>query len=107
MNYWGSGSALGLLTCVGYLVFLVGAIYLRRHREEFSFWMDHEVSQLRRNFSRYVPSGPFHERRAESRLRVIPFGVFHSVKHLPQRRFSWGAFLLFLGVLMFVLDFFI
>jgi hypothetical protein len=26
---------------------------------------------------------------------------------LPRRRFSWGAFLLFLGLFLFVLDFFV
>jgi hypothetical protein len=107
MSYWGSGPALGLLTCLGYLVFLVGAFYLRRHWADFSFWMDNELSLFRRNLSRHVPVGPFYERRGESRLWVIPSSVFQSVTQLPRWRFSWGALLLFLGILLFFLDFFI
>jgi hypothetical protein len=105
--YWGSGPALGLLTCIGYAVFVVGAYSLWRHRAEFTFWMNNEISTLRRNFSRYVPAGPFYERRGESRLRVIPVSFFHSMTQLPRRRFSGGALLLFLGLFLFVLDFFV
>jgi hypothetical protein len=107
MFYWGSGRSLGLLTCLGYGVFVLGAFFLWRHRDELAFWMGDQLSALRRSFSRYVPAGPFYERRGESRLRVIPVGFFHSVVQLPRRRFSWGAFLLFLGLFLFALDFFI
>jgi hypothetical protein len=107
MFYWGSGTSLGFLTCLGYLVFLSGAVYSWRHRQEFSYWLENEVSIFRRNLSRYVPSGPFYERRGESRLIVIPSSFVQSVVQLPRRRFSWGAFLLFLGMLLFALDFFI
>jgi hypothetical protein len=107
MFYWGAGPALGLLTFLGYFVFVIGAVYLWRYREELSYWMETEFSLLRRSLSRYVPAGPFYERRGQSRLRVIPSTVFHSVTQLPQRRFSWGAALLFLGVFLFFLDFFV
>jgi hypothetical protein len=107
MFYWGAGSTLGLLTCLGYGFFLVGANYLWRHRGEFTFWVDNELSAFRRNLSRHVPSGPFYERRGESRLVLIPAGLVQSVARMPRRRFSWGALFLFLGLLLFVLDFFI
>ena len=107
MFYWGSGSTLGFLTCLGYCVFVVGAYSLWRNRAELTFWMSDELSTFRRNLSRYVAAGPFYERRGESRLIVVPAGIFHSVTQLPRRRFSWGAFLLFLGLLLFALDFFI
>lgn len=107
MYFWGSGPSLGLLAFLGYSAFVVGASTLWRHRAELFFWMDSEVASFRRNLSRYVPTGPFYERRAESRLLVIPASFVQSVVQLPRRRFSWGAFLLFLGVLLFVLDFFI
>lgn len=107
MFYWGSGTSLGFLTCLGYLAFLGGAIYSWRHRQEFSFWLETEVSVFRRNLSRYVPSGPFYERRCESRLIVIPSSFVQSVAQLPRRRFSWGGFLIFLGMLLLALDFFI
>jgi hypothetical protein len=107
MFHWGAGPGLGLLTCLGYGVFVLGAYTLWRHRSEFSFWVDDELSTLRRNFSRYVPAGSFYKRRGQSRLRTVPAGFIHSVARLPRRRFSWGAFLLVLGVLLFVLDFFV
>jgi hypothetical protein len=107
MTYWGAGSTLGLLTCLGYFVFSIGAIYLWRNRAEVSFWMDNEVSSLRRNFSRYESAGPFYIPRTQSRLRVIPQGVYQSVTQLPKRHFSLGAFLLLVGFSLFFLDFFI
>ncbi len=107
MFYWGSGTSLGFLTGLGYLLFLGGAIYSWRYRQEFSFWLHAEVSLFRRNLSRYVPSGPFYERRGESRLVVIPSCFVQTVAQLPRRRFSWGGFLIFLGMLLFALDFFI
>jgi hypothetical protein len=107
MLSWGSGSALGSLTILGYCIFVLGALTLWRSRSEFAFWMDNELSLLRRNLSRYVPAGPFYERRGESRLRVIPASFFNSFVQLPRRRFSWGAFLLFIGMALFLLDFFI
>jgi hypothetical protein len=105
MLYWGNGPALGALACLGYSVFVIGALYLWRNRAEFTFWFDNELSLFRRNLSRYVPAGPFYLRRGESRLRVIPVSFFHSVSQLLRRRFSLGAFLLFLGLSLFLLDF--
>jgi hypothetical protein len=107
MSYWGSGPALGVLTCLGYGVFLLGAAHLWNCREEFTSWVENEFSVFRRNLSRYEPVGPFYLPRTESRFRVIPAGFLHSISHLPRRRFSWGAFLLIFGLLMFTLDFFI
>jgi len=107
MSYWGSGPALGLLTCLGYGVILLGSIYLWRYREDLSLWVENEFSAFRRSLSRYESVGSFYLPRTESRLRIIPAGVYHSVSRLPERRFSWGAFLLILGLLLTTLDFFI
>lgn len=107
MLYWGNGSALGALAILGYSVFLLGAFYFWRNRADFTIWFDSELSLFRRNLSRYVPAGPFYLRRGESRLRVIPASFCHSVTQLPRRRFCLGAFLLFLGVSLFLLDFFV
>jgi len=107
MYIWGSGPSLGVLTFLGYLAFVLGASSLWRHRAEFFFWMDDEFALFRRNLSRYVPVGPFYERRGESRLVVIPASFVNSVLQLPRRRFSWGALLLFLGLFLFGLDFFV
>ena len=106
MFAWGTGPALGLLTCLGNSVFLLGCIHLWRCRKEISFWLEDEFSALRRNLSRFEPAGPFHLPRAQSRLIIIPTGFLHSVGRLPRRRLRWGAFLLFFGMLLFVLDFF-
>ena len=107
MLHWGSGSTLGLLTCLGYGVFLLGSLYLWRYRKELSLWMEDEFSAFRRNLSRYESVGPFYLPRTESRLRVIPAGFLHSVTRLPYRRLSFGAFLLVLGLFLFTLDFFV
>ena len=107
MLSWGYGPSLGPLAFLGYCILVLGAFTLWRNRSEFAFWMDNELSVFRRNLSRYVPSGSFYERRGQSRLRVIPASFFNSVVQLPRRRFSWGAFLFFLGLALCVLDFFI
>jgi hypothetical protein len=107
MLYWGSGSTLGLLTCLGYGIFFLGSLYLWRYREELSLWMEDEFSAFRRNLSRFESIGPFYLPRTESRLRVIPAGFLHSVSRLPHRRFSLGALLLILGLFLSTLDFFI
>jgi hypothetical protein len=105
--YWGSGSTLGLLTCLGYVAFAFGAFSLWRNRAEFALWIDDRLSAFRSSLSRYVPAGPFYERRRESRLVVIPAGFFHSVFQLHRLQFFWAACLLFLGLLLFTLDFFV
>ena len=107
MLYWGNGSDLGALAILGYSVFVLGAFYLWRNRADFTIWFDSELSLFRRNLSRYVPAGPFYLRRDESRLRVIPVSFVRSAMELPRRRFSLGAFLLFLGMSLFLLDFFV
>ena len=105
--YWGSGSALGLLTCLGYVVFAFGAFLLWRNRAEFTLWIDDRLYAFRSSLSRYVPAGPFYERRRESRLVVIPVGFFHSIFQLRRLQCFWGACLLMLGLLLFTLDFFV
>lgn len=107
MFYWGAGPTLGLLTCLGNCVFLLGFLYLWRYREEISLWMADEFSAFRRNLSRFESAGPFYLPRTESRFRVIPAGFLHSVRRLPRRRFTWAAFLFILGLFLCVLDFFI
>ena len=107
MSYWGSGPALGLLTCLGYSVFLLGAVQLWHCREEFALWAENEFSAFRRNLSRFESVGPFYLPRTESRFRLIPAGFLISVGHLFQRRFSLGAFLLVFGLLISTLDFYI
>jgi hypothetical protein len=107
MSYWGSGSTLGLLTCLGYFAFVLGAVFLWRSRREFSLWVENELFLFRRRFSRYVAIGPFYGPRTESRIWLVPSSFVHSMTRLSQRRFTWAAFLLCLGLTLFFLDFFV
>ena len=104
---WGAGPALGLLTVFGYLLFLAGARLAGRSRGDFSVWFQDELSFFRRNFSRYTPAGPFYAIREESRFKAIPVSFVRSITRFPRRRINGPAVLLFLGFLLFVLDFFV
>ena len=66
MLYWGSGPTLGLLTCFGYGVFLLGSLYLWRYREELSLWVEDEFSAFRRNLPLRVRR-PFYPSAHQSR----------------------------------------
>jgi hypothetical protein len=105
--YWGSGPALGLLTLVGYLAFIIGAIVLWRGRSAISLWLDDEASSLRRTLSRHEPLGPFYSPREASRLKTTPSHLVRTLSRVPRSRLSWAALLLFLGPLLIVLDFFV
>ena len=105
--FWGAGPALGLLTFLGYLVCMAGAVYLWRYRDDFSFWIEDEVHAFRRNFSRHTVVGPFYSPREESRLRVISSQVLHSPSRIPSHGIKPAAILFFIGGLLFLLDFFI
>src|SRR3979409_1850427 len=104
---WGAGPALGLLTILGYLLFLAGAALVWRHRCDFSAWFQDEISIFRRNFSRYTPVGPFYAVREESRFKAIPVSFIRSLSRLPRSRINAGPILLFIGFLLFILDFFV
>jgi hypothetical protein len=104
---WGAGPGLGPLTVVGYVLFLAGAALMWRSRGDFSVWFHDELSFFRRNFSRYTPAGPFYALRGDSRFKAIPVTFIRSINHFPRRRINGPAILLFLGFLLFVLDFFV
>src|ERR1700682_4069922 len=104
---WGAGPALGPLTIFGYLLLLAGSALLWRNRGEFSVWVQDEISVFRRNFSRYTPAGPFYAIREESRFRAIPDSFFHSLSRLQPSCINGGPILLRIGLLLFVLDFFV
>ncbi len=112
---WGTGSGLGPLTVVGYLLFLAGVALMWRSRGDFFVWFHDGLSFLRRNFSRYTPAGPsrytpagpFYALREESRFKAIPVTFVRSMACFPRRRINGPAILLFLGFLLFVLDLFV
>jgi hypothetical protein len=105
--HWGAGPALGLLTCLGYLSFAMGAALVWRNRSDFSVWVHDEISFFRRDFSRYTPIGPFYTLRAESRFKALPTSFIRSLSRLPRRRINGGAMLLMIGLLLCLLDFFV
>jgi len=105
--FWGEGSALGLLTIVGYLLFVFGAGLVWRGRDEVSVWMHNEACAVRRSFSRYTVVGPFYGPRPESRLKAVPASLVGSLRRIPRNPITGGMILAFLGPLLVLLDFFI
>jgi len=106
--YWGSGPELGLLTIIGYIAFVAGLAIMWRGRHDVSLWIHEEVGDVRRSFlSRYIVVGPFYGVREESRLKTVPSYVARSMRRIPRSPVTAAVLLLFLGPLLFVLDFFI
>jgi hypothetical protein len=105
--YWGAGPGLGLLTILGYLLLATGAALVWRNRDDFSVWVHDEISIFRRTFSRYTPVGPFYILREESRIKAIPTSFIGSLSRLPRSRVNGGAALLMIGMILFLLDFFL
>ncbi|HZS71504.1 MAG TPA: hypothetical protein VFA13_06685 [Candidatus Acidoferrum sp.] len=105
--YWGAGPELGLLTLAGYLAFVTGAAMVWRKRSNAVVLVYDEVSALRQLFSRYELVGPFYMVRGESRLKAVPSNFRRSVRRWFRAGMHRPAILLSLGMLMFVLDFFI
>lgn len=104
---WGAGPALGFLTVLGYLVFVTGAALLWRYREEVVVWIIDEIGAFRRVLSRHTVIGPFYGPRLESRLRSLPAYFVASFNRMPRTRIYGAAFLMCIGPLLFLLDFFI
>jgi hypothetical protein len=104
---WGAGPALGLLTFLGYLICMAGAVYVWRYRDDFSVWMEDEARAFRRNFSRHTVVGPFYSPREESRFRAISSQFLHSPSRIPSHGIKPAVILFLLGGLLFLLDFFI
>jgi hypothetical protein len=105
--FWGAGPTLGLLTFCGYLLSLLGAVIVWRNRSNFLLWIQDEISFFHRSFSRYTPAGPFYIPRSYSRFKSVPDYVLNSISRLSRTRINGGAALLLVGLLLFLLDFFI
>lgn len=105
--YWGSGSALGLLSLLGYALFAAGAILLWYNRQEVPAWVNDEVGAIRRSVIRHTVAGSFGGLREETRLKLAPSGFLRQLGRLPRRRINRGAILLTIGLLLFALDLFI
>lgn len=73
---WGSGSALGFLAVLGYILFAVGSVLLWYNRLEVPTWMNDEVSAIRRSLIRHAVCGSYFGLREETRLKLAPTGFF-------------------------------
>src|SRR5689334_24948387 len=104
---WGTGSALGILSVLGYLVFVSGAVLLWRHRQEVPIWTHDEFAAFRRSVVRHAVEGCSSGLREESRFKLIPCRFLRSLERVPRRQINRGAILLCIGPLLLLLDFFI
>lgn len=104
---WGSGSALGFLAVLGYVLFAVGSILLWYNRVEVPVWMNDEMGAVRRSLIRHAISGSYLGLREESRFKLSPTGFLRRLGRLPRRRINRGAILLSVGLFLFFLDFFV
>lgn len=105
--YWGEGSALGVLTFLGYALFMFGAALVWRGRSEISVWLQDESCAVRRSFSRYTTVGPFYKPRPDSRFKAVPATFLDSLRRIPLSPITGGLILACLGPLLVLLDFFI
>jgi len=107
MFAWGIGPELGILSLFGYCVFVVGAAYFWRNRDDFSIWVSDELNGLRRTLSRHTAVGPFYGLREESIFKAVPAGFVRSLTRMHRKHLHRGTILMFLGVLLLFLDLFI
>ncbi len=85
---WGIGPSLGLLTIIGDALFVAGAALFWRNRDDISAWVQDEVG-------------------AFPRLKSIPSCFTRSLSRMPAKRIYGGPFLVLIGPILFLLDFFI
>jgi len=104
--YWGAGPELGLLTLLGYVSFLAGAVTMWRGRGDVSLWLHTEAGVFRRNLSRYTTVGPFYSPRDESRLKLLPEFVAGSISRMPRALVVRCVVLLLAAPALVLLDFF-
>lgn len=78
-----------------------------RNRSHFLIWAYDEFGAVRRSLSRYTVVGPFYGPREHSRLKAVPLQCLHSLSRFPRHHVNPAVVLLFLGTLLFLLDFFV
>jgi hypothetical protein len=103
--FWGTGSALGFLTILGYLLFAAGSILLWYNRLEVPTWMNDELGAIRRSLIRHAAFGGFGGLREETRFKLAPSGFLRRLGRLSRRRINRAAILLAVGLFLFFLDF--
>src|SRR5215470_3037084 len=105
--FWGTGPELGILTLCGYFLFLIGSVFAWRNRNNFPVWFQDEISIFHSSFSRFVPVGSFYIPRTESCVKAVPNYVLNSFVRNARNSVHGGGVLLLIGLLLFLLDFYI
>jgi|ERR1041385_1347226 hypothetical protein len=103
--YWGTGSALGFLAILGYVVSVCGAVVLWTKRLEVPIWVHDEFGAVRRSLIRHAFSASFHGLREELACKAVPTGFIRRLARHSRRRINCGTILLSLGLFLFFLDF--
>ena len=101
---WGSGSALGFLSFLGYALFAAGSILLWYNRLEVPTWMSDEIGAIRRSLIRHAAVGGHGGLREETRFKLAPSGFLRRLGRLSRRRINRSAILLTVGLFLFFLD---
>ena len=104
---WGTGSALGFLAILGYLVFVCGAALLWFHRVDVPVWVDDEFGAVRRSLIRHAVSSRSHGLREEVACTAKPTSFIRRLARHSRRRINRGTILLTIGLLLVFLDFFV
>ncbi|HYA96458.1 MAG TPA: hypothetical protein VEH49_00060 [Methylomirabilota bacterium] len=105
--YWGSGPSLGLLTVLGYLLFVLGAAVLWRQRGFLNLWARDEYGALRRGLARHAVPGAGFSLREDARFKLVPGGFLPALEPARRVRIHRAALLLLTGPILFLLDFFV
>jgi hypothetical protein len=104
---WGTGSALGFLSILGYLVFVAGAVLLWFHRGDVPTWWHDEFGAIRRKMIFHAVPCKCAGLRDETRFKFVPTRFLRRLGRMPRRQINRGAILLCIGPLLFLLDLFI
>ena len=105
--FWGTGSALGILSILGYAVFVTGAALLWYHRGDVPTWLHDEFGAIRRKLVSHAAPCPCTGLRDESRFKFVPTRFLRRLGRMPRRQINRGAILLCIGPLLLLLDLFI
>ena len=104
---WGIGQAFGILSILGYVVFVYGAALLWFHRENFPIWFHDEFGAIRRKVVRHAIACDCAGLREETRFRFAHVRFLRKLGRIPRRQINRGVILLCLAPLLLLLDFFI
>ena len=100
--FWGSGSAPGFLSVLGYVLFAAGSILLWYNRLEVPMWMNDEIGAIRRSLIRHAVVGGPGGLREKTRFKPTPSGFLRRLGRLPRRRINRGAILLTVGLFLYL-----